>query len=86
MDRKIAAMPIILGLIMVIVVSGCTTQPPGNGDNGTDDPIILSDGMVLDENFCIEKVIKDKVIVMHRHGCPACGIAVPLSRIPGAAA
>ncbi len=76
---------LILGILMIIVVSGCATQPPEDNqtNNHTNNQsknhtmIILKDGTLLEYNDCVARGVNDKVVVFHSVKCPACGIAVP---------
>lgn len=80
---KIRSLLVLSLVLMVIAVSGCTTEPTppeNNSDNqsGNFTVILISDGSVLDYNDCLERGINNKVLVLHTHGCPACGVAVPI--------
>jgi thiol-disulfide isomerase/thioredoxin len=65
-------------LVMVLAISACTTPNNGNGNgNGTCEIITIRDGMVLEDSDCAARQIKDKVVIFHAPGCPACSVAVP---------
>lgn len=55
-------------LLVLLLLSGC---------GGVDlNLILVEDGDVLPPNICDN--IKDRIIVIHKTGCPACGIALPI--------
>lgn len=68
---------ILSALMVIIAVSGCTSQPPGYNQTGNLTMIILSDGTVVDPDECIKRDLTS-VIVFHSEGCPACVMAVPM--------
>ncbi|MEE9323533.1 MAG: thioredoxin family protein, partial [Candidatus Aenigmarchaeota archaeon] len=77
---------LLLAVMVIIAFSGCINQeppePPGGYecDNQTDGDqlIMITDGMVIDQNVCEARGVKDKIMVFHSPGCPACAIAVPI--------
>lgn len=69
----------LLAVMVIIAISGCTSQPPPDGNQtGNFSMIILSDGTVVDHDECVKRGVSDKVVVFHSHGCPACAMAVPI--------
>ena len=84
--KKAVAFGLLGLLIIVLAISACMIPSNGDGNgngNGNENQtnetyfIMITDGMILDEDLCQMRGVKDKVIVFHSSGCPACSIAVP---------
>lgn len=67
---KWALVPLIIAV--VLLVSGCTS--PGNGT------IYIDIGDVIPDVNCTAMGINDRVLVIHKTGCPACDVALPRLR------
>ncbi len=65
----------LLMIAMMVLISGCIS--PGNGNNET---IYIDIGDVIPDAVCTARVIKDRVLVIHKTGCMACDVALPRLR------
>ncbi len=59
-------------MIAVVVVSGCI-QAQDDGE-----VIVITDGMVIDPQVCVQKGLSDKVVMFHSPTCPACKDTLPV--------
>ena len=59
----------------VVLVSGCTQSHDSNTQ--TNETIVLSDDMILDDAVCAARGIRNEVVAFYSPGCPACAVAIP---------
>ena len=73
--RIIVVGVILFSLFILFVMPNLNINTPVNiTDN---DLIFIEHNDTISDSICTEKGIKNKIIVMHQTGCPACSIAVP---------
>jgi thiol-disulfide isomerase/thioredoxin len=68
----------ILSIVSILLVSFCISSTNDNNTtNNTQDFILLKDGDTINDDICIVRGIKNKILVFHETGCGACAIAIP---------
>ncbi len=64
-------------IIIAIAIGNFILPPvtPTNNITNSTGVIIVNDGDIISD--CAERGIEDKILVIHKEGCPACAIAIP---------
>ncbi|MBW2965771.1 hypothetical protein KY342_01555 [Candidatus Woesearchaeota archaeon] len=83
MKRWQLLLAIMVILVFVIIISTTLlyltllTPIDGNITDNQTQIITVKNGDIIPDDVCIQRGIKNKVIMIYKQGCPACSIAIP---------